>query len=96
MPNESSEETTLSLYGFLVFSSYVRQLRKWFLVSGSGSTKSLGRMGTSLSRAAKTDIRNFAEFPLQICSFFCARFDNISVTQSNLEFYQIFLGGHKF
>ena len=38
----------------------------------------------------------FVEIPLCTCSSFCARFDDISVTQHTLDFYQIFFGRHKF
>ena len=44
----------LSLYGYLVFFSYVRQLIVWFLSSGSGKTAFLYPIGTSLGKAANT------------------------------------------
>ena len=42
----------LSLYGCLVFSSYVRHLIVQFFKSGSGKTAFLHPIGTSLSKAA--------------------------------------------
>ena len=42
----------LSLYGCLLFSSYVRQLIVQFFIRGLGKTASLQPIGTSLCKAA--------------------------------------------
>ena len=70
----------LSLYGCLVFSSYVRQLIVPFLNRGSGKTPFLLPIGTSLRRAA--DTVNFVEPPLCVHSFSTTRLDDLSFVEN--------------
>ena len=56
------------------------------LVTGAGKTATFHHMATYPQRAAESDKTTFVTFPSRVCWFKCAHFDNISVTQHNLDF----------
>ena len=86
----------LSLYGYLVFFSYVRQLIVWFLSRGSCKTSFLHPIGTSFSKAANT-VQFVTCRTSTLCSFFlgCKTVWR-QFCWENLSNCQVVIGAHRF
>ena len=87
----------LSLYGCLVFSSYVRQLIVRFLNRGSGKTAFLHPIGYVFQRSCKYgQVCQLVEPPLCVHSFSATRRNDISFVEKIFQLCQVVMGAHKF